>query len=190
MYTEIVARIRQLLEKQTVVIVAISGHGGSGKTTLAAKLAEEFDVTNDQIVHIDALHAANYMQIKDIYQQHDWKTLADLLTRARSDERLNYPTRDWKGNAGNVDVTRPRVVIVEGIRLIRPDLMPLFDVTVWIDCPAETAAARAIERNREQGDSDEEINLWYTKWVPEAKRYEADAQPHKIADFAYRTYTD
>jgi hypothetical protein len=28
------------------------------------------------------LHAANYMQIKDIYQQHDWKTLADLLTRA------------------------------------------------------------------------------------------------------------
>ncbi len=185
MYSELVKHIRMLLAKQEVVIVAISGHGGSGKSTLAESLAKEFDVADNQIIRVDNLYAKNYMEKKGIYKQHEWAELKALLTNARSNRQLTYLARGWQGNEHDVSITRPRVVIVEGIRLVRPELLPYFDVNVWIDYPLELAAKRAIDRNRLQGDSEEEIELWYTKWVPEAKEYYEDAKPQKIADFVY-----
>lgn len=188
MYSELVKRIRQLLAKQEVVTVAISGHGGSGKSTLAELLAKEFAIADDQLVRVDNLHAKNYMDANGIYEQHEWAELKALLIDAHSSQRLEYLARDWQGNEHSVSVVRPRLIIVEGIRLVRPDLLPYFDVNVWIDCPLELAAKRAIERNRLQGDSKEEIELWHTKWIPEAKQYYEDAQPQKIADFVYSEY--
>lgn len=188
MYSKLVKQIRQLLEKQEIVIVAVSGHGGSGKSTLADKLAKEFDISDDQLVRIDRFHAKNYMQAKSIYEQHDWDTLTNLLGDIRTTDRMKYQTRDWKGVESQVDVLRPKVLIIEGIRLIRPELSPYFDISVWIDCPLELTTERAVERNKQQGDSEEEINLWYTKWIPEAKQYIEDAKPQKIADFVYTEY--
>lgn len=188
MYSELVKHIRLLLAKQEVVAVAISGHGGSGKSTLAESLAKEFGVTKDQIIRVDNFHAKNYMKAKGIYEQHEWTELKNLLTNARSNHQLKYVARDWHGKEHDVSITRPRVLIVEGIRLVRPETLPYFDVNVWIDCPLELAAKRAVDRNRQQGDSEEEIELWYTKWIPEAKQYYEDAQPQKIADFVYSEY--
>lgn len=188
MYPELIKRIRFLLAKQEVVVVAISGHGGSGKSTLAESLAKDFGVADDQIIRVDNLHAKSYMEAKGIYEQHEWASLKTLLTHARSNNRLEYLARDWRGVEHNVSIARPRLIIVEGIRLVRPELLSIFDMNVWIDCPLELAAKRAIDRNRQQGDSEEEIDLWYTKWIPEAKQYYKDAQPHKIADFVYSEY--
>ncbi len=52
--------------------------------------------------------------------------------------RLGY---DWN----DVDV-----VLVEGIFLMRRDLRPRYDLRVWVDCPFETALARAVRRNQER----------------------------------------
>ena len=188
MYSELVKRIRSLLSTQEVVTVAISGHGGSGKSTLAESLAKEFSVTDEQILRIDNFHAKDYIKTKDIYEQHEWGELKALLADARSKHELKYLARDWKGKEHKICITRPRILIVEGIRLVRPELLPYFDVNVWIDCPLEVATKRAIGRNRLQGDSEEEIKLWYTKWLPEAKQYEEDYHPQKIADFLYTEY--
>ncbi len=152
MYAELVTRIQELLAKQEMVIVAISGHGGSGKSTLAEALAKEFDINNGQIIRVDKFHAKNYMEAKGIYEQHEWQELVSLLTNARSHHQLRYLSRDWQGNEHKVSFTRPRLVIVEGIRLIRTELLPYFDLSVWIDCPLELATKRAIDRNRQQGD--------------------------------------
>lgn len=185
MYSELTKRIRLLLAKQDVVIVAISGHGGSGKSTLAESLAKDFGIAEEQIIRVDKFHAKNHMEAEDIYKQHEWQGLITLLKGARSDRQLCYLSRDWQGNEHEVGITRPRLLIVEGIRLVRPELLPYFDLSIWIDCPLEIASERAINRNREQGDSEEEIELWYTKWIPEAKQYYEQSQPEKIANFIY-----
>jgi uridine kinase len=185
MYSELVKRIQELLAKQEVVIVAISGHGGSGKSTLAEALAKKFDIDDEQIICVDMFHAQNYMDAKNIYKQHEWQDLITLLTSARSNRQLHYLSRDWRGDEHEVSFTRPKLIIVEGIRLIRPELLPQFDLSVWIDCPLELAAKRAIDRNLQQGDSQKEIELWHTKWIPEAKQYQDQIQPKKIADFIY-----
>jgi uridine kinase len=187
-YSELVKRIQELLAKQEVVIIAISGHGGSGKSTLAEAVAQRFGTSDEQIIRIDKFHAKDYMFAKDIYKQHEWQKLVTLLTKARSHHQLRYVGRDWQGNEHAINITRPRLVIVEGIRVVRPELLPYFDLSIWIDCPLEIASERAINRNREQGDSEEEIELWHTKWIPEAKQYYDQIQPQKIADFIYTEY--
>lgn len=108
-----------------------------------------------------------------------------MLKQARNSDRIKYQTRSWKGTENVVDVLRPKVLIVEGVRLIRPELLPYFDISVWIDCPMELATNRALKRNREQGDSDEEIALWGNKWVLEAQQIIMMPSPKKCELFLH-----
>lgn len=188
MFEDLVSRITQCLTQQAEVIVAISGHGGSGKSTLAERLGGRFGVLDSQIIRMDGLYATNYMEQRDLYGLHDWPALIALLSQLRSGDRLRYLKRNDKEIETIVDLPKPRVVLVEGIRLIRPEILPLVDISVWIDCPLELATNRAKERNRQQGDSDAEIALWDTKWVPEAKLYMEQAAPGRIASFIFTEY--
>jgi uridine kinase len=186
MYTELARTIQVLLARQEMVVVAISGHGGSGKSTLADKLAGQFGVAENQIVRVDGLHAKNYLHTKGLFELHDWTTIMDILVNARARKRLKYLKRDDKELESSVDVPMPHLLILEGIRLIRPEVLTYVDVSVWIDCPLDVATKRAVERNRQQGDSDAEIALWGSKWVPEASEYFQQIRPDKIASFVYR----
>jgi uridine kinase len=188
MFDELAKQIKQLLATKTPVVVAISGHGGSGKSTLADKLAHQFGVSENQIVRTDDLHAKNYMQVQGLFEQRDWDTIMKLLSNLKTSNRLKYLKRDDKEIENIVDVPRPSLVIFEGIRLLRPEIMPYVDISVWIDCPIELATKRAKERNRQQGDSEAEIALWDTKWVPESKQYFEQIRPDEIASFIYREY--
>lgn len=188
MYDELIRIIEEHLLKQEVVVVAISGHGGSGKSTLAEKLATHFEIASNQIVSSDGLHAKNYLQAKGLFDMHDWETITNILKHVRSCKRLQYIKRDDKEIESIVDVPRPRVVIIEGIRLLRPEILEYVDISVWIDCPLDVATARAKERNRQQRDTQAEIDLWDTKWAPESKRYFDQTSPHKIASFIYGDY--
>ena len=186
MYKDLVKLIEEQLAEQEVVVIAISGHGGSGKSTLAEKLAQQFNIANNQIIQSDALHAKDYMQTRDLFGMHDWDSIFELLANIRNDDRLNYTKRDDKEIESVVDIPRPRLVIIEGIRLIRPEILPFVDESIWVDCPLEIATMRAKERNRQQGDSEAEIALWDSKWAPEAKLYFEQVKPDKISSFIYR----
>jgi len=189
MFEDLVTLIMHRLTQQSEVVVAISGHGGSGKSTLAERLGRRFGVLDNQIIRMDSLYAENYLQAKDVFGLHDWSALIHVLSHIRNSDRLRYLKRDEKEVEAIVDVPKPRVVIVEGIRLIRLEIVPLADMSVWIDCPLDFATDRAKERNRQQGDSDDEIALWDTKWVPEAKLYIEKASPDKIASFIFTEYS-
>ena len=119
-----------------------------------------------------------------MFDLHDWPVLFDLLNRLRAapyPPRLLYPVRTYDGAQRTCDEPMPPVVIVEGIRLLRPETMPLLDLAVWIDLSPESAGRRAIERNRSQGDSSAELDLWHTKWIPEAHAYAQSTNPDRLA---------
>jgi len=188
MYTDLIQIIERLFAKQKVVVIAISGHGGSGKSTLADKLASRFNVAENQIVRVDDLHAKNYMQTNGLFELHDWTTIMDILVNAHISKRLKYLKRDDKEIESRVDVPSPHLLILEGIRLIRPEILPYVDISVWIDCPLDVATKRAKDRNRQQGDSEAEIALWDSKWVPEAEQYVEQVDPRSLASLIYDEY--
>lgn len=188
MFDELTRQIDTLLAGKSPVVIAISGHGGSGKSTLADKLAGHFGANENQIVRTDNLHAKNYMQASDIFQHNDWTTIIGILKRIKTAERLTYLKRDDKEVERIVDVPMPRVVVFEGIRLLRSEILPYVDISIWVDCPLELATERAKERNCQQGDSESEIALWDTKWAPEAMQYHERIKPQKIATYTYKGY--
>jgi uridine kinase len=166
-------------------VIGISGHGGAGKSTLADSLMTDLGGMPDQVIRTDCFYAVDAGPSSGLFDLHDWSALYDLLQRIRATKepkRLTYPVRTYSGTAGTCDVPMPPVVLVEGIRLLRPETMMFLDMAVWIDLAPEPAGRRAIERNRDQGDSRDELDLWYTKWIPEAHEYGQLVCPERLAD--------
>ena len=164
-------------------VVGISGHGGAGKTTLARRLAADVGVSWDQVLRSDRLKSRQAGPDAGLWELQDWPTVFEVLRQVRAgEERLVYIARTYDGDETPVDVVMPSVAILEGIRVLRPETRPLLDLAVWIDMPAETAGERAVARNVEQGDSQEELDLWATKWIPEGRAYEREVRPQELAD--------
>ncbi|GAA5153200.1 AAA family ATPase [Nocardioides marinquilinus] len=178
-----VERLAATLDRPPVV--GVSGHGGAGKSTLAARLVGDLGGRPDQVVGTDRFYAVGAGPGSGLLDLHDWPRLLELLRRVRATPtpaRLGYPVRTYEGAERVVDVAMPPVVVLEGIRLFRPETRPLLDLAVWIDLSPEVAGRRAVERNRGQGDDDAELDLWRTKWVPEGWAYERAVRPRLLAD--------
>lgn len=184
-YDDLRIRITHLVESmERAPVVGISGHGGAGKSTLATRLMADLGGQPEQVVRMDRFYAVDAGPGSGLFDLHDWPALFDLLNRLRvapNPSRLVYPVRTYDGAQRTCDEPMPPVVIVEGIRLLRPETMPLLDLAVWIDLSPELAGRRAVERNRSQGDASPELALWHTKWIPEAHAYVQSTNPHRLA---------
>jgi GTPase SAR1 family protein len=185
-YDDLVARVRGLVPTSgTRPVVGISGHGGAGKSTLAARLAVDLGQHQDQVVGTDAFHATTCGPDAGLWEQHDWAAIGRVVRSARalpSPARLTYAYRWWGGETGVEDHPMPPVLLVEGIRLFSDRTRDWFDLRVWIDASPEAAGSRAKARNLSQGDDQAELDLWDTKWIPEGHEYEVTARPRDRAD--------
>ena len=177
--------IERALADTTPAVVAVSGFGGSGKSTLADRLADTFGIDRGFVLRTDKLYSTT-PHGRGLFDITDWTLLRRLLLDARQSERLSYVGRTYVGDPVVVDAAMPRVVIVEGLRLYRPELMSAFDVAVWIDCPLERATQRAKARNRLQGESEYELGLWDSLWAPLDAEYFQSYAPDRLATFVYR----
>ncbi len=185
-YDDVLARVRGLAAtSDRIPVVGITGHGGSGKSTLATRLGADLGLEPDQVVPTDCFYATTCGPAAGMWEQHDWPLIDALVTGVRRDpppERLRFDYRWWTGETGVEDHPMPRVLIVEGIRLINDRTRDWFDLTVWIDLDPESAGQRAKARNLIQGDDQAELDLWDTKWIPEGHDYERTERPADHAD--------
>ena len=185
-YQDLLTRTRALIEtSDRVPVVGISGHGGSGKSTLSERIGADLGLTADQVVPTDCFYATSRGPDAGMWEQHDWsmlKTLVKDVRRIPVPDRLRYEYRWWTGETGIEDQRMPPVLIIEGIRLFHERTRDWFDLAVWIDMDPVAAGARAKARNVLQGDEQSELDLWDTKWIPEGHQYESDVDPASLAD--------
>jgi len=183
-YNELVTRIEQLLKAKQHPIVAISGFGGSGKSSLTNKLASHFNIKDSQVIKIDHLYGPN-PNGPDIFDQSDWVLLEKILKDVQAGKKLQYQGKGFTGEAIHVDEPLPPLVLVEGIRLLQAKFMTYYDLSIWIDCPQDIAIQRAKARDRLQGESEENINRWDTDWGPKDKLYFERYRPDKLSSLIY-----
>jgi uridine kinase len=150
--------------RERAALVAISGVDGSGKSHLARLLAARVGRAgrrvaligidpwqNPQTVRFSTAEPGPHFYRHAIRFEELFSQVVEPLA---GDRALRLETRGIRTDA---DVWEPlvydhrdvEVVLLEGIFLIRRDLVQRYDLRIWVECSLDTALRRALARNVE-----------------------------------------
>lgn len=126
-----------------VRLVTVDGPAGSGKTTLAGRLAAALGGTA-VVVHLDDLYAGwTLTGAVGRLQAGVLRPLAE--GRPGSHHRFDWTTRRFAPEPVAVPV--PRVLVVEGCGSSPRALDPWTTLRVWVEAPADLRLARGLARD-------------------------------------------
>jgi uridine kinase len=159
----LIERIKALLaEKTGPVIVGIDGGCCSGKTTLAARLAQALDC--------NVFHADDFFLRPEQRTEERLKEPGGNLDRERLLAQVLEPLRAGKDVTFQpfscatmsllppVTVPKKRLNIVEGAYCLHPDLWNMYDLRIFLTAPWETRLERLTRR--ESGKIETFLRLW------------------------------
>ncbi len=172
-------------------MMAVTGGSGSGKTTLARALQARLGVEACQLVTEDNYYfgrahygpAALTMEHAELERTFDFdspanKDMAHLrrdIEALKRGETIEQPVYDFTTHDRKPGVTKRvearRVVIIEGIHVLSDPLFaPLFDLTVFVDAPADLRLIRRVRRDEaERGRTAESVIQQYLRFVRPAQ---------------------
>jgi uridine kinase len=172
------------------VVIAIAGTSGSGKTTLAAELTRtlgglhfSFDNYYVDLSHLPAEERArqNFDDPALIESSLLAKHVA-MLARGETIPRPRYNFSRHIRIPGQTDPVRAGAfLLVEGLfALYYAELLPLYQLRVYVDTPDEVCFARRLKRDiEERGRSPESVREQYEAFVrPSSMRYVRPSAAH------------
>lgn len=133
------------------VIVGIDGRSGSGKTTVATRVAQE--VEGAVVVHTDDV------AWWESFFGWDGLLAAGVLVPARQGGSVRFRPPAWerRGRDGAIEVPAGcPLLLVEGVGVTRVGLSSLLDLTVWVQSDAQEARRRGLARDAHAQESTDE----------------------------------
>lgn len=164
------------------LLIALTGFGGAGKSTLAAVLADA--LADAAVVSLDDFWAPTRDRPGADWDAFDRDRLArEVLVPARAGQTIRYRPPVWpSGEPGPWRTIAPGAyLIVEGVSALHPSLRSYYDLSIWLDCPLPVATARGIARDRDAGLDNEAT--WRNLWEPNERAYFARHRPDQAATF-------
>jgi uridine kinase len=162
------------------ILIGIEGFGGSGKTTLSAKLKSKLG--NAYVVNIDDFI------VKEKVNENSWekggfdreRLEKQILLPATSNKSIRYQKLIWQTNKLSEFNEIPKVdyLIIEGISCYHPDIAKYYDYKIWVDTPIGIAK----ERGRSRDGSNENAVMW-DLWAENDIKYQNKYHPELAADF-------
>jgi uridine kinase len=154
-----------------VKVVAVDGHGGAGKSTLALELSE---LLGAEIIHTDDFASPEN-------PVHWWPRLIEeaLEPIARGAPSISYVRSSWgPGHAPEPATNQPvtPVMILEGVAASRREFRPYLAYAVWVDAPKDVCIARGVDRDGEA------MREQWERWWRDEEAYIRDHRPVVFAD--------
>jgi uridine kinase len=174
------------------LIIGIAGGTGSGKSTVARKVAAALDASSVAFIDMDAYYN-NYAHLPmaerrrinwDHPNSFDWDLLLSHLRDLAAGESIEKPEYDFVSHVRRperVHVPAADVVVVDGILLLAdPRIRDLFDVKVFVDTDADIRLIRRLRRDLVERDRPLEeildqylttVQPMHLEFVEPSKRY-------------------
>lgn len=172
--------LRDLRRSDRTIVIGIEGFGGSGKSTIAARLRDA--LVSAAVVHMDSFI------VKDKVLEPSWDNGAFDHTRLR--EQVLIPAREglpveyqaflWHVNKlsdAMIQVPAVEFLVVEGISAYHPIIASYYDDKIWVDTPIEVARERGRAR-----DADNENEAHWDLWAENDLRYLEAHRSDRVAD--------
>jgi uridine kinase len=177
--------VQALIQAGRPAVVAIDGRCGSGKTALAARIAQRFPCN---VLHLDDFY------LPPARRPPDWETrpaghmdlerfLEEALLPARAGGSISYrPYRCQTGQWGPPSLLSPRpLTVVEGCYAHHPLLSPRYDRKLFLTCSPDVQARRLQAREGVR------YPAFPARWIPLEERYFRLCQIEQAADLTLDT---
>jgi len=150
------------------IVIGIAGCSGSGKTTLARELATQLNATLFPLdlyyrdlsqFPLDSRHKQNF----DHPDSLESELFIEHVRSLAAGQTIQRPVYDFSTHSRVLGVFDPLTpadyVIVEGILALHyPELIPLYNFSIYVDAPHDVCLARRIHRDmRERGRTRESV---------------------------------
>lgn len=166
------------------LIIGIAGGTGSGKTTLAEKLARIFGNDVAIIKHDSYYKCQDGLSLADRAKQNydhpnsfDTELMVEHIKKLKAGESIFCPVYDYSlhNRSDKTELIEPkRVIITEGIMILEsPELRSLMDIRIFVDTDADVRIIRRIMRDvKERGRTlDSVVNQYLTTVKPMHERF-------------------
>ena len=163
-------RMSGILKEKGSVRVAVDGRCGSGKSTFAKLLTEEFDCN---LFCMDDFYLPPEKRTAERYEQPGGNVdrerfLKEVLEPAAKGETVFYRVYDCgtKRIKEPVKIQPKNVVITEGSYSCHPELFDFYDLHIFLTVSPKVQMERIINRNGEV-----EAEKFKNKWIPLEEKY-------------------
>ena len=155
---EILDRISKTEQKSpNTKTISIDGPAGSGKTTLARRIADSFSIGPVATIHMDDL----YNGWEDALTVQLARTLTQqILTPISQSKPFSYRKYDWlkKGFGDFTSVPLPSLLILEGVGSGQKVTRRFTDEAIWIEVESEVGLQRVLNRDGDYLET--EMRVW------------------------------
>lgn len=187
------------MRRATPFLLGVAGGTGSGKTTVAERLAELMGAENLALLRLDSYYSDRAdLPLEDrarINYDHpdafDWPLLLAHVRALCEGRPVEVPVYDFTRHTRSDEVTRvepARIVVVEGILVLyEPELRDAFHLKVFVDTDADVRFIRRLQRDvAERGRTVDSVIAQYEatvrpshlQFIEPTKRYADVIVPH------------
>jgi uridine kinase len=180
-------------------LIGVAGGTGSGKTTVAERLAELAGTGDVALLKLDMYYRdLNHLPFEEraaINYDHpeafDWPLLMRHVDALAAGTPVDVPVYDFQEfvrSDERHEVLPSRIVVVEGILVLaEPDLRARFDLSIYVDTDADVRFIRRLQRDiTERARTPESVISQYLttvrpmhlQFVEPSKRYADVIVPH------------
>ena len=191
-YTDLIPILQGIAQKSIqndkIFILAIDGRAASGKSTLAARLAEILDT---DIVHMDDFFLPPTLRTAERLAEpggnvHYERFAEEVIPQLRNNGAFIYATFNCSKMAldGERSVKAATWRIVEGSYSHHPHFGTYMDLRIYCDVSPNEQMRRILLRNGEQM-----ATMFRDRWIPMEEKYFEACKIKKQADIIYNNET-
>lgn len=185
-YLQLFKRLDRLITENPLVIIAIDGNSGTGKTELAERLRNHYDAN---LFHMDDFFLQSRQRtearLAETGGNVDYERFkAEVLEKISLADGFSYQISDCRLGrlAGWVRVAPKPVNIVEGVYSMHPALIGHYHLKIFM------TVAKDIQLERIRRRSGEELlERFITEWIPKEDEYFSHFGVREQADLVIDT---